>query len=93
MKGYPITALTFWAAIGDRVFCSAPRPTNTGSKAMSLTEVVPSLYSVAEIGVLACSLCGKPMRFSCIEPDQPGFDIRTFECAKCNSTVKFAVSI
>jgi hypothetical protein len=51
------------------------------------------LFSCAEIGVLACSKCHKPMRLSCIEPSAPGFDIRTFECPGCNTTEKFSVAI
>jgi len=51
------------------------------------------LFSYAEIGVLACSKCHKPMRLSCIEPSAPGFDIRTFECLACNTTEKFSVAI
>jgi len=49
------------------------------------------LFSVAEIGVLNCSGCGKPMRLACIEPDKPDFDLRTFECAKCNTGKTFLV--
>jgi len=52
-----------------------------------------SSLSVAEIGVLNCSGCGKPMRLSCIEPAKPGFDLRTFECAKCNTDETFLVAI
>jgi hypothetical protein len=33
------------------------------------------------------------MKLSCIEPTEPAFDVRTFECEKCNHIVKFAVSI
>jgi hypothetical protein len=51
------------------------------------------LLSVADIGVFPCTKCGKPMRLSCIEPTEPGFDVRTFECGKCNRNVKFAVTI
>jgi hypothetical protein len=51
------------------------------------------LFSVADIGVFPCTKCGKPMRLSSIEPAEPGFDVRTFECEKCNQTLKFAVSI
>ena len=52
-----------------------------------------SLFSRAEIGILACPRCGKPMRMSSIEPGSPGFDMRTFECAKCETTKKFLVAI
>jgi hypothetical protein len=51
------------------------------------------LFSVAEIEVLNCSECGKPMRLACIEPDKPGFDLRTFECAQCNTGESFLVAI
>ena len=46
------------------------------------------LYSRAEIGILACSKCGNPMRLSQIEPAAPGYDVRTFECVKCNGTIR-----
>jgi hypothetical protein len=59
---------------------------------MHSTQTNP-LFSVADIGVISCVKCGKPMKLSCIEPAEPGFDVRTFECEKCNHTVKFAVSI
>ena len=59
---------------------------------MLSTQPDPVL-SVAEIGVLNCSGCGKPMRLSCIEPAKPGFDLRTFECAKCNTDETFLVAI
>jgi hypothetical protein len=51
------------------------------------------LYSRAEIGILACSKCRKPMRLACIEPSSPGFDVRTFECSACDSRECFSVAI
>jgi hypothetical protein len=59
---------------------------------MLSTQLSP-LFSVAEIGVLNCSGCGKPMRLARIEPDKPGFDLRTFECAKCSAGESFIVAI
>jgi hypothetical protein len=59
---------------------------------MPSTQTNP-LFSVADIGVFSCVKCAKPMKLSCIEPAEPGFDMRTFECEKCHHTVKFAVSI
>jgi len=50
-------------------------------------------YSRAEIGILACSTCDNPMRLSHIEPAAPGYDVRTFECAKCDSSERFLVAI
>jgi hypothetical protein len=51
------------------------------------------LFSVAEIGILNCPRCGKPMRLTCIEPDKPGFDLRSFECAKCNTSEAFLAAV
>ena len=51
------------------------------------------LYSRAEIGILACSKCGNPMRLSQIEPAAPGYDVRTFECVRCNSSECFSIAI
>jgi hypothetical protein len=50
------------------------------------------ILGVAEIGILNCSGCGKPMRLACIEPGKPGFDVRTFECSKCNTGTTFLVA-
>jgi hypothetical protein len=55
---------------------------------MPSTHLNP-LYSRAEIGILACSKCGNPMRLSQIEPAAPGYD----ECAKCDSSERFSVAI
>jgi hypothetical protein len=35
------------------------------------------------------------MRLVCVEPDKPGFDLRTFECAKCShdETVLIAIHL
>jgi hypothetical protein len=52
-----------------------------------------ALFSAAEIGVLSCSKCSRPMRLACIEPVKPGFDLRTFECTKCNSSERFLVKV
>jgi hypothetical protein len=51
------------------------------------------ISSAAEIGILNCSGCGKSMRLACVEPDKAGFDLRTFECAKCNTGATFVVAI
>jgi hypothetical protein len=34
-----------------------------------------------------CSKCGAKMMLSRIEPDSPGREKRTFECAACNNEV------
>jgi hypothetical protein len=59
---------------------------------MLSTQPNPVLSAV-EIGILNCSGCGKPMRLACIEPAKPGFDLRTFECPKCNTGKTFLVAI
>jgi hypothetical protein len=51
------------------------------------------ISGAAGTGILNCSGCGKPMRLACVEPDKPGFDLRTFECAKCNTGTTFLVAI
>jgi hypothetical protein len=60
---------------------------------MLSTQPNPMFSVVAEIEILNCSGCGKPMRLGCIEPDKPGFDLRTFECAKCNIEKTLLVAI
>ena len=59
---------------------------------MPSTHVNP-VYCCAEIGILACSKCGNPMRLSRIEPAAPGYDVRTYECARCDSSERFSVAI
>jgi hypothetical protein len=33
------------------------------------------------------------MRLACIEPAQPGHEVRTFQCSECKTTGSFAVAI
>lgn len=40
-----------------------------------------------------CSKCGEAMLLRIIEPERPGFDLRTFECPKCFVTETLVVSI
>jgi hypothetical protein len=40
-----------------------------------------------------CQKCGDTMALRIIEPERPGFDLRTFECPKCYDTEKVVVSI
>jgi uncharacterized metal-binding protein (TIGR02443 family) len=35
---------------------------------------------------IVCPKCSTPMTLTRIDPDKPGFDIRTFECSKCGYT-------
>src|ERR1035438_7982853 len=72
------------------------QPDHSASLSDSITASTRIRFSVhtrAEIGILACSKCGNPMRLSQIEPAAPRYDVRTFECAKCDSSVRFSVGI
>jgi predicted RNA-binding Zn-ribbon protein involved in translation (DUF1610 family) len=40
-----------------------------------------------------CPKCGEMMALRLIEPERPGFDLRTFECPKCFGTETLVVSI
>ncbi len=66
--------------------------TQHGECIMPSTDSEP-IFSLAEIGILPCPKCGRPMRLSSVEAGSPGFDVRTFECAKCETTKSFAVAI
>jgi hypothetical protein len=48
---------------------------------MQLTQFEP-IFCIAEIGVLNCSTCCRPMKLTSIEPDKQDCDLRTFECSK-----------
>jgi hypothetical protein len=51
------------------------------------------LFCVADTGIFLCAECDRPMRLCCVEPQQPGFDLRTYECTQCRNTVKLVASI
>ncbi len=40
-----------------------------------------------------CSKCGEMMALRLIEPERPGFDLRTYECPKCLGTETLVASI
>jgi hypothetical protein len=40
-----------------------------------------------------CSKCGEMMALRIIEPERPGFDLRTFECPECLGTATLVASI
>jgi hypothetical protein len=40
-----------------------------------------------------CAKCGEMMALRLIEPERPGFDLRTFECPKCFGTETLVASI
>jgi hypothetical protein len=38
-----------------------------------------------------CTRCGAKMSLARIEPDRPGYDLRSFECTKCNNVDQYVV--
>ena len=36
-----------------------------------------------------CTKCGAKMVLARIEPAEPGYDLRTFECTKCNNADQY----
>jgi hypothetical protein len=38
-----------------------------------------------------CTKCGAKMTLARIEPDKPGYDLRAFECTKCNNVDQYIV--
>ena len=38
-----------------------------------------------------CTKCGAQMVLARIEPAKPGYDLRTFECTKCNNVDQYIV--
>jgi hypothetical protein len=42
---------------------------------------------------LPCLTCGKQMKLTLIEPSGPSVELRTYECAACDSGDSFLVAI
>jgi hypothetical protein len=40
-----------------------------------------------------CVKCDAKMRFSCTEPDKPGFVHHVYECTNCRSTQSFVTPV
>jgi ribosomal protein S27AE len=62
----------------------AERPSGSrleGGNAM--TRFQPATVESNAIVRPLCSKCGTTMLLARIEPGEPGFDVRTFECPKC----------
>ena len=47
----------------------------------------------AETGIIPCPRCNRPMRLSCISPGADGYDLRTYDCEKCDRSKSFVVKI
>jgi hypothetical protein len=50
----------------------------------------PSIQAI-EAEPQPCTKCGAPVILARIEPARPGFDLRTFECSKCNNADQYIV--
>ena len=50
-----------------------------------------SLGEIIESRPKPCTKCGAPMILARIEPVKPGFDLRTFECSKCNNADQYII--
>jgi hypothetical protein len=40
-----------------------------------------------------CADCESPMMLSRLEPDKPGFDLRTYTCLMCSATESIIVAV
>ena len=40
-----------------------------------------------------CVKCGAKMRFSCTEPEKPGFVHHVYKCTQCRSTQSFVIPV
>ena len=40
-----------------------------------------------------CSKCGRPLILTRIEPEEPGFDLRTYYCAACETSEVVIASV
>jgi hypothetical protein len=52
-----------------------------------------TLFSRVETEIIPCPCCSEPMKLSCISPGLEGYDLRTFECEKCDRSKSFVVKI
>lgn len=50
-----------------------------------------SLNETVERKPQPCTKCGAPVILARIERAKPGFDLRTFECSKCNNADQYIV--
>ena len=57
---------------------------------MPASSPVPTLFR-DRLMEAPCTRCGAKMKLARIEPARPGYDLRTFECTKCNNADQFIV--
>jgi hypothetical protein len=58
---------------------------------MSESAVVVTPFNEADRKPLPCTKCGALMISARSEPAKIGFDLRTFECSKCNNADQYLV--
>ena len=60
-----------------------------------LKRSVPSFFfhGNATTGHPFCTDCDAPMILSLLEPDKPGFDLRTFVCPMCAAAESIVVAV
>ena len=57
---------------------------------MTAAPQAPTLFRDRLMEAL-CTKCGAKMTLARIEPDKPGYDLRSFECTKCNNVDQYIV--
>ncbi|MGZ4926644.1 MAG: hypothetical protein ACXV4B_09385 [Halobacteriota archaeon] len=79
------------ASIGDGGECCAPAQPGEACYAQSFRSLVFSWKTTSERPY--CADCECPMILSHLEPDKPGFDLRTYACLMCAATESIIVAI
>ena len=59
---------------------------------MKITRPPPSCTQF-QTTELPCPTCGRQMKLTLIEPSGPNIELRTYECAACNSGARFLMAI
>jgi DNA-directed RNA polymerase subunit RPC12/RpoP len=59
---------------------------------MKITRPPPSC-SYFQTTEVPCQTCGRKMKLTLIEPSGPHIELRTYECAHCNSGDSFLIAI
>jgi hypothetical protein len=52
---------------------------------MIITITDPPAFKFVDNLRPPCSKCGRPLVLTRIEPEEPGFDLRTYYCAACEA--------
>jgi len=72
---------------------SVALPPDQGKRVM-LNRSVPSFFHGKPASERPfCADCESPMILSRLEPDKPGFDLRTYACLMCAATESIVVAI